>query len=305
MRRLLGGLLRNVRTVGRDSALKTLHLPEDMRSPSRIFIYSGPGESDVWPALYLSCSLQRVYRETDLFVICREEDSRLFAMLDWKPGIVTYDGRPSMPVTKPEETPDQHTLLFHPYLSLKPDAISVLRGSRAGIRISPAVNGAPEVNITVRTGVETYPAVLYRMCEILGITPDTDWKPMMPKQIQEKVAGLMAPVSGRTLPYIAATQKTINILEKHRAEIPLRTVSIIGKNAELQGLDRETRAAVTAGASAVVTDDPGLWADARALGVATVGLDSSGSFLPWSGEVPATSEREFIESWARLLRRGW
>jgi len=306
MKRLLGRLLQNVRQADKDPSLKRpLHLPVDIAEPSGIFIYSGPGEADVWPALYLSCSLQRAYRNVDLTVVCRIEDSALFSMLDWKPGILTYEGKPTIPPMQPDEPPGPGTLLFHPYLKLDSDAAALIRSSGAGIRISPAANRSPDLNISVRTGADNYPAVLHRMCTALGIPPDTDWVPVIPRQVQEKVADFMAPVSGRTLPYIAMTQRTISILEKHRAEIPLRTVAIAGKNAEIQNIDREMRTAITAGASAVITDDPGLWADARALGVPTVGLDTSGAFIPWSGDLPTTSEHDMIESWAQLLRRGW
>lgn len=305
MKRVLGRLFGEREAPAASPSGRVLHLPEDFRNPSRLVVYCGPAEEDVWPALYLARSLERTYREADLAILCREGDGWLFDMLHWKPRILPYAVRPSLEGLPAGSTFDDDTILFHPYLSLDAAAVALISSSGAGIRVSPSAEGHPCLTISVRTGTDLYPDAIHRMCAALGIESDLPWKPLIPRSVQDRVAALMAPVSGRTLPYIAATARAVAVLEKTKAEIPLRTITLTGKNADLASQDRETRVAVVAGASAVVTDAAGLWADARALGVPVVGLDTAGSFGRWSGDAPSRTEREFAEAWEQLLRRGW
>jgi hypothetical protein len=305
MRKVLGRLFGEKEAPPAGQLSRIMHLPEDFRSPSRMAVYSGPAEEDAWPALYLARMIERTYGETDLSIICRSTDGWLFDMLHWKPRIVPYDVRPSLDALPEGSAFDEGTILFHPYLSLDPAAVALISSSGAGIRVSPAVDGHPCLSIQIRTGTDIYPTVIHRMCASLGLEYDEAWKPMIPRQVQDRVSALMAPVSGRALPYIAATARAVVILEKSRAEIPLRTITIAGKNADMAVQDRETRVAVIAGASAVITDSTVLWADARALGVPAAGLDPSGAFMSWTGDAPSRTEKEFVEAWEQLLRRGW
>jgi hypothetical protein len=305
MRKVLGRLFGERESAPAALPSRLMHLPEDFRSPARMAVYSGPAEEDSWPALYLARMIERTYGETDLSIICRSTDGWLFDMLHWKPRILPYEARPSLDALAPGSAFDEGTILFHPYLSMDPAAAALMASSGAGIRVSPAVEGHPCLSIQIRTGTTLYPTVIHRMCAALGMETDATWKPLIPRQIQDRVSALMAPVSGRALPYIAATSRAVAILEKSRAEIPLRTITIAGKNVDMAGQDRETRVAVIAGASAVITDSPGLWADARAMGVPAAGLDPSGTFMPWTGDTPSRTEKEFVEAWEQLLRRGW
>lgn len=305
MRSILGKLFGTGDVDRAIGGSRVVHFPDDFRSPGRLAVLSGPSSSDAWPALYLSRNLQRTYPETELTVICRAGDGCLFEMLNWKPRVVPYVSKPSHGTLEEAGVLDAATVLFHPYLTLEPWAVSFLSSSRAGIRVSPSTIEHPSLNVRVLTGSTVYPDIVHRLCSALGIQPDTVWRPMIPAELQSRVSSLMAPVSGRTLPYIAATARTVGILEKNRAEVPLRTVTVAGKNAELGDLDRETMVAIVTGASAVMTDDAGLWSTARAMGVPVAGLDTSGSFIQWSGDSPAANERDFVENWAELLRRGW
>ncbi len=123
--------------------------------------------------------------------------------------------------------------------------------------------------------------------------------------MEEIVEHKIAPFSGRMLPYIVTTPSAISILEKRRAEIPLRTVTLSGKNSDFDHLDREIKTVIIAEASAVITDSDDQWGDACAHGVPVVGLDRSGNFLKWKDREPASNEEEFSEAWIRLLKKGW
>ncbi len=139
------------------------------------------------------------------------------------------------------------------------------------------------------------------MCSAIGITYDAEWKPSVPNRMEEIVEHKIAPVSGRMLPYIVTTPSAISILEKRRAEIPLRTVTLSGKNSDFAHLDREIKTVIIADASAVITDSDDLWGDACAHNVPVVGIDTSGKFLKWKDREPASIEEEFSEAWIRLL----
>ena len=305
MKRLFGRrIVDRERQAGPDSP-RIVHLPEDLRNPTRVAVYCGPTEEDAWPALYLARAVELAYRKAELTVICRSDVGWLFDALHWKPRILPYESRPSLEGRGASPVFDEGTILFHPYPAMDPAAAALFASSGAGLRVSAAVDCPDCVNILVRPGTPVLPDRIHGMCAVLGMQPDRAWRPVVPGQVQEKASARMAPVSGRTLPYIAGTPRTVSLLEKHRAEIPLRTITIAGRNSEMGEMDRETRVAAAAGASAIITDSPVLWADARAMGVPVVGLDPAGVFQPWIGEAPTRTEKEFVEAWERLLRKGW
>ncbi len=282
-----------------------IHFPNSILQPSRIVIYSGPADSDIWPAMYLADMLQKAYPSSKMSIICNIDDGELLNMLQWKPRIHFYEKHPTMPSLLDDEQFSDDTLFFYPYTTIDNNAGNLLMSSGAGIRIAPLEYDSPYINLRIRTDSTVYPTILHQICNALGINSETTWKPVIQQQIKEHAKKLMAPVSGRHLPYIVTSSTAISILEKHRAEIPLRTVSLSGKSTDFENLDRETRAAIIADAEAIATDSEDLWCDACALDIPVVALDSSGTFIKWSNYSTVSNESEFIEAWSQLLRRGW
>ncbi len=282
-----------------------IHFPDNILQPSRIVIFSGAADSDIWPAMYLANMLQKAYPNTNMSIICKIDDGELLNMLQWKPRIHVYDKYPKMPSLLDDELFKDDTLFFYPYTTIDNNVGDLLMSSGAGVRIAPLETDSPHINLRVLTDSKDYPIMLHQICSALGINSETNWKPVIQQKIRENAAKLMAPVSGRALPYIVTTSSAISILEKHRPEIPLRTVSLEGKSTDFENLDRETRAAIIAGASAVATDSEDLWSDACALDVPVVAMDTSGTFIKWCNYSTVSNESEFVEAWSQLLRTGW
>ncbi len=282
-----------------------IHFPNSILKPYRVVIYSGPAPADIWPAMYLTDMLQNAYPNTNTSIICNLDDAELLNMLQRKPRIHLYEKHPRMPALPDDEHFSDDTLLFYPYTKIDNDTGNLLMSSGAGIRIAPLETDSPYINLRIRTDSTFYPTILHQICNALKINSETTWKPVIQQQVKKHAEKLMAPVSGRHLPYIVTSYTAISILEKHRAEIPLRTVSLSGKSTEFENLDRETRAAIIADAEAVATDSEDLWCDACALDIPVVALDSSGTFIKWSDHSTVSNESEFIEAWSQLLRKGW
>ncbi|NOQ21881.1 MAG: hypothetical protein GQ565_04415 [Candidatus Aegiribacteria sp.] len=284
---------------------RVIHLPDDLIDPDGFLIYSGPDESDVWPAVYMANTIQREFPCKDITVICSLRDTALFNMLRTRPSVHTYDGRPRIPAAIEGDTISAGTILVYPYAIVRSEAERLLSGTVCGIRMAPLTDSSTYINLRVKTETDVYPDILSQMCSAIGITYDADWRPTVPNRVEELVEHKIAPVSGRMLPYIVTTPSAISILEKSRAEIPLRTVLLSGKNSDFKELDREIKTVIIADASAVVTDSDDLWGDACAHGVPVVGLDTSGSFIRWKDREPAVDQDEFAEAWVRLLKKGW
>lgn len=282
-----------------------IHLPDDIVDPEKIAVYSGPDESDVWPAIYLADILEKAYSNVHMTIICRRRDGEIFNMLKWRPRVHYYESNPVMPKLTDEETFTDRTLLFYPYTTLHDSAVSLLSNSAAGIRVAPLRTDSPLINLKVCTDSDSYPEVLHQLCGTLGIRYTTDWKPLIQHQVHDHASEIMAPISGRSMPYFVTSFGALTILEKNRAEIPLRTVSLAGKTQDFSDLSREVRTAIIAGASAVATDSADLWGDACALGVPVVGLDTSGSFMKWDKCRTSSNTTGFLEAWSALLRTGW
>ncbi len=295
--------------VGKRGAagLKTsvIHLPDDLIDPAGFVVYSGPEESDVWPAVYLTNTLQRKFPGKEIIVICSRRDKDLFNMLRVRPSVHCYEGRPLVPDTIEADSIPAGMILLHPYTIVLSEDERLLSRTHCRIRMAPLSNSSPYINFRVKTVSKVYPDLLSEMCSAIGITYDAEWKPSVPNRMEEIVEHKIAPVSGRILPYIVTTPSAISILEKRRAEIPLRTVTLSGKNSDFAHLDREIKTVIIADASAVITDSDDLWGDACAHNVPVVGIDTSGKFLKWKDREPASNEEEFYEAWIRLLKKGW
>ncbi len=284
---------------------RMMHLPADIRSPSGLVLFSGPMESDVWPALYMINSLQTGFPDVELDVICPKRDNGLFSMLRWRPPVHCYSGKPAIPDTLDRDRLNEDTVFYYPYSKVIESDSDLLAGISCGVRIAPLDHPSPLVNLTVRTESPYFPEKLEQMCRLLGLTYDNDWRPAVQTHAERAEEQIMAPVTGRMLPYIVTTSSALAILEKSRAEIPLRTVSLAGKNSDLCDLDRELKTAIVAGASAVATDNDDLWGDACAFDVPVVGLDRLGDFIKWHGVEASRQESDFVEAWVALLKRGW
>ncbi|MFO8183533.1 MAG: hypothetical protein R6U39_05105 [Candidatus Aegiribacteria sp.] len=282
-----------------------IHLPADLRDPDGLVIFSGPMESDVWPALFLANSLQKEFQEVELNVICPERDHRLFNMLSWRPSVHRYVGKPRVPGSLEGEKLSSGTLFFYPYSKVIESDRDILLHSKCGIRIAPLDERSRLVNLTVMTKSPYFPEKLEQMCGALGLSYHLGWKPVVREHARRAAEQKMAPVTGRMLPYIVTTATALGVLEKNRAEVPLRTVCLSGKNTELSGLDREMKTAIVAGASVVATDSDDLWGDACAFEVPVVGLDREGNFMKWHGVEASRQEADFVDAWVKLLKRGW
>ncbi len=291
-----GGTLRALRSR------KMLHLPDDLVSPEKLAVVVGRRREDIWAAIFLMHSLQRNFPDNTHFLICREGDGELAGTLQWLPETIYYSETPRTAASEAGEALQGKAILFHPYREMDSETAAFIAATGVGVCVSTA--GDPVVNLRVKVQDSSQPERLFRMCEVLGIEPDREWSPAVPSAYISSAAAILAPVSGRALPYIAATTTAANLLEKQRAEIPVRMVIVEGKRREIPEVSRGVMAAIVGGASAVVTSNPGLWLKARALNVPVVGLDRNGRFPDWGG-VPAQDDAEFITQWSDLLRRGW
>jgi hypothetical protein len=292
MKALLRSILGKLRPGGSyGSKGGIMHLPRDIKDPGGILVYSGPRESDVWPALYMTNTLQKAYPDADLDVVCPHRDNGLFNMLRWRPAVHTYSGNPEVPDTLDSQRLTERTVLFYPYSRVIDQDRDFLSGLDCLVRAAPLETPSPLINLVVRTESPFFPEKLHQMCRILGLDYDAQWRPMVQKHSAHAAEQKMAPVTGRMLPYIVTTDAALAILEKSRAEIPLRTVSLAGRKCELSDLDRELKTAIVAGATAVITDNDDLWGDACA-------------FIKWHGLEASHQESEFIEAWVGLLKRG-
>ena len=305
----MGLLGRLMRAVGLDRSESgkgpIMHLPGDIREPRGLCLFSGPMESDVWPALFMASTLQRAFGEIELNVLCPGRDDGLFNMLPWRPKVHCYGNSPEIPPSMSGNGLPDGSLFFYPYSKVIDSDVKMLQSAMRLTRIAPLDSPSDLVNLVVRTGSPYFPEKLEQMCVILGIEYDREWKPTVQRHAERAAEQIMAPVTGRMLPYIVTTPTAQKILERSRAEIPLRTVTLSGQSSEFKDLDRELKTAVVAGASAVVTDSDDIWGDACAFGVPVVGLDREGDFMKWHGVEASRKEEDFVEAWVGLLKRGW
>jgi len=289
----IGRLLRmaGLRRSGRGGPAggRALRLPGGM---------GGPG------GVYTANSLQKAFRERELIVIAPKRDDKLYNMMGRRPKVHCYSERPELPGDLDREKLAKGFLFFYPYSKVIESDRKLLERIPCGIRIAPLDDPSPLINLTVRTESPHFPEKLQQMFHVLGIDYDEEWRPSVRKHAEQAAKQRLAPVTGRMMPYIVVTDSAQAILERSRAEIPLRTVSFSGKKSELADLDREIRTAVVAGASAVATDSDDLWGDACAFDVPVAGLDNSGDFIKWHGMESAQSREGFVQAWVEILKRG-
>jgi hypothetical protein len=292
------------------SARKQIHLPDCLTNASSMVVVSGPEELDVWSALLLCNNLQKRFENVSLTVLCRERDVGLFSMLDWRPGIAVYDAdrrKETREETREAESlrgsgPD---LLFVPYDQIPADLTDTI------LRIEPSVvisfSGEDAVNLSVRIACTEAGQQdrIHRLCDALGFGSDREWEPSVTAHDSYAASELLAPVSGRALPYIFASPGAADVLRKCHEEIPLKLVQSSGRDSLVEGLGRNVRAALVQEASVVATDEPDLWVEALFLRVPVVGLDSKGTFPAWGEQQPASDRVEFLETWESLITQGW
>lgn len=300
---LLKGLFRSGRAGTAERRM--IHLPDDIIKPEGFVLFSGPKESDVWPALYMTNTLQKAFPHTDLKILCRKRDDGLFSMLGWRPEVHCYEGMPKIPESLDRNTISEAAVFVYPYSKVIEDDERLLRDTGCGILLAPLDHPSPLINFVVKTRSQFFPEKLAQMCSIIGLEYDDKWKPRIQRHMERAAEHKMAPVTGRKLPYIVTTSSAEEILRKSRAEIPLRTVSLGGKKRDFTDLEREIKISIIASASAVATDSDDLWGDACAFGVPAVGLDLTGTFIKWHGIEASHDEKRFVEAWVELLKKEW
>lgn len=275
----------------------TFRFPEAFLRPRSVTVFCGPDISSTWPGIYLACSLQGFFRDVPHHMIIHESLTDLASTLPWEPGVHTWSGSPgNMADPVPEGT-----LLFSATGS--PDLAEAVLAVSPALSVAPA--GSEGSNLQVRVQAHSYPERVYGMCEALGVSPDREWRPSVPGRLFESASEILAPVSNRTLPYILASSQVADILERRRAELPLRLVKVDGKGRDVpESTSQGVLMAIVSGASAVVTGRDDLWVHASALDVPVVGYDRRGIFPPWKS-TPSRGETGLINDWAGLLRRGW
>lgn len=296
------GLLRRFRQRRRLASLledrPMIHLPHDLREPESVGVFCSGGEERVWAAIYMARALSEAYGSDVLHAYCPRRDRELMA------SVVATDRVHRLPDPSGdggEEDPPP-SIIFYPYGDVSLDTavrLASLRRPVAGM----AEHSVVGLRVRVAGGYRL-PRAVEEMCRLLEVPFPRDWRPGVPRNDAARAEALLAPVSGHAMPYIAATSGAADVLRSAGVEIPLKMVLMDSEKGPVEGAERGVRAAVVAGASAVVTDSPVVYGDACALGVPVVGLDRRGSFPPWDRE-PASDEKSFVAAWRDLLREGW
>jgi hypothetical protein len=295
-------LIRNLfgkRRVARvSSKWSDFRFPSDILDPEAVGVFSSSDISEGWSAVYMARVLQDAYPGVPLHYVTHQDMSELIGFLPRIPGMHTYSNDPGQ--VDPPLPPG--VLLFCPQPG--DDLLRFVEKSFPLACVSSVKHPAVNIRIKTATGV-VFPENVFALMSVLKKDVDTKWKPSAPEVLSEKASTILSPVSHRTLPYILATEAASAVLEKKRAEVPLKIVVSDGKNSNIPP---ETsigiKAAMVAGASAVIATERELWIQARALGIPVIGLDRKGSFTGWGGN-PATGDTVFLEQWADLIRQGW
>ncbi|PIE51698.1 hypothetical protein CSA37_04870 [Candidatus Fermentibacteria bacterium] len=271
--------------------------PGDILKPEAVGVFASPDVSGSWSAIYMTRALQESFPNLPVHLVIRKDYAQLAEFLPWLPEIHMWGSDSS--VTEPQIEPG--VLMF----ASEPCDDLLRFVEKCTPRACVSVSAHSAVNIHVKTEGDPFPDAVRTMTGILGLKYPEDWKPEPPQVLSEKASSILSPISHKTLPYILATEAAASILDRKKAEIPLKIVLADGKASSIPPeTDHSLFAAVVSGASAVVTTDRYLWVHSRALGVPVVGLDRKGVFQGWGGE-PAGGESQFLEQWASLIRRGW
>ena len=277
-----------------------IQIPADLMNTDLIAVFSGTEEVDVWPAIYLANVIQKTLPNIPLVAICNLRDRELFSTLNWHPDYICYKDK-YIHENKPDsKVITDRSILIHPLNHSDKSIKRYFRQSSAGVKIAGFRDLS--VNIFVSIDSDIYPDYCLALSEILGLQPDSNWLPAIPHHHDARASTITAPSSGRMLPFIAISSCAKDLLNRFEVEMPMRTVILTGKNTEHPEIPREIRAAVVARASAVVTAEPNLWADACALGTPVIGYDPGGMFQNWHGRVPETTKSDFVNSWNEFLR---
>ncbi len=279
------------------SSWNDFRFPGNVLKPGAVGVFASPGVSGIWSAVYLARALQESYSDIPIHFIAHMDYAPLAGYLPWTPELHTYGSDPS----KLEPETEQGVLLF---ASEPGDELL-----RAVEKISPGACVSlvehPSVNIQVKIETAPFPVSIGSMMSVLGLSFPEGWLPEPPMVLSEKASAILSPVSHKTLPYILATEDAADILEKKRAEVPLKLVIVDGKSSNIPPeTDQALLAAIVAGASAVVTTDRDLWIHSVALKIPVIGLDRRGTFTGWDSQV-SRGESQFLEQWASMIRRGW
>ncbi len=295
----LSSLFGRGRTVPRE---RLIHLPDDLLKPGEIVILAGPSGYDVWTSLFLANTVQRSLPDTRLQMVVSTEDADFIPLLDRTPAVATYsfDARRRR-IAPPDDLPDSQIVFFiseRPEHSLR----TLVRMYPDSVRIFTRPD--EDANLVFNLAALPAPSRMHGLARLLGAEPDTSWKPSMSRNDLAAASDLLSPVSGKVLPYMAATEKVAETLRRRGAEFPMRLVLLDGKNSPVAARSPATRAAVLAGASVVATDDPVHWAQASALGVPVIGMDRNATFPVW-GKAPSRDAASLAEAWVELIRTGW
>lgn len=275
-----------------------MHLPDDLRDPESVAVVCAGAEERVWAALYIARALSERYGGERLHAIAPERDRELLST------VIGSENLHPLPSDDEEGEMDgwTPTIAFHPHSEVTLED-AVLLASLSCPIVSAVEH--PVTSLAVRTGPGLrLPRAVDVMCTLLDMQRPKDWRPTVPRNDAARAKALLAPISGHSMPYMAATPGASRLLQRAGVEVPLKLVELAGDESPVAEESRAVRAAVVAGANAVATDDAVAWADACALGVPVVGLDARGRFPLW-GSPPAQDEATFLEGWRDLLRRGW
>ncbi|MCD6589150.1 MAG: hypothetical protein J7K88_11430 [Candidatus Fermentibacteraceae bacterium] len=272
--------------------------PSDVLEPEAVGVFSSSDISSAWSAVYMARALQNVYSGVPVHFVAHSSVAELAGFLPVTPQMHIYTNDPGFV----DPAVPEGVLMFSP----QPGDDLLRFVEKASPLACVSTQKHPAVNIRVKTSSDVvFPGGIYDLMKVLKMETDTVWKPTVPGILAEKASSVLSPVSHRTLPYILATEAAANVLERKRAEVPLKIVLVDGKST---AIPPETSvgllAAMVAGASAVATTDRDLWIHARALGIPVIGLDRKGAFNGWGGE-PAPGDTKFLEQWATLIRIGW
>jgi len=271
--------------------------PGDIREPSAVGVFASSGVSSIWSAVYMARALQESYPDVPLHFAVNRDMAEIAGFLPWKPEIHVFDNDPG---ALDPELPGGMLLFV-----AEPDEDLLRFVEKTTPCACASFNSHPAVNIRVKIEDDLLPGAIHNMMKVLKLKTAGGWIPEAPAILSEKASAILSPVSHRTLPYILATESVASILEKKRAEIPLKLVITDGKTSNIPpGIDQPLLAAIVAGASAVITTDRDIWIHAAALRVPVIGLDRKGSFTGWDREA-STGDTQFLEEWAALIRRGW
>ncbi|MCK5131514.1 MAG: hypothetical protein KAR40_05115 [Candidatus Sabulitectum sp.] len=271
--------------------------PSDILRPQSVGVFTSSDTSEAWSAVYMAKALQDAYPDIPVHFAAHQDVNELAGFLPWTPEMHIYSGDPGLV----DPMLPEGVLLF---CAQPGDELLRFIEKTSPLACISSVKH-PAVNIRIKTITDVFPDNVHGIMSVLKMKVDTSWKPSVPRVLADKASAILSPVSHRTLPYILATEAASSIFEKKRAEVPLKIVTLDGKNSNIPPETSEgIIAAMVAGASAVATTRRDLWVHARALGIPVIGLDRKKAFTGWGSE-PATGDTQFLEQWATLIRRGW